>query len=318
MTEQQIPENTPVSLGILIKSFRDDFSLAQRLIRSLEIHNVENLPVWIVVPDGDVDLFTPLASEGSVILAESVFADQLTDHPIGGIRPGYINQEVIKLAFSGLNLAQNYLPIDSDAVILRPFGRRDLMFDANTPFTILVEDNDLKVDPIYYQENWIGRAESLQRIAEAIDFHDQRLLTCHGHQILSAKVIKSLKSDFLDPRDWTYLDMLELSPYEFSWYNFWLQKTKLIPIEIREPLFKVIHSSSQHVEIALRKISTHDIARGYLGVVINSNFSKSWGSVSATESSELTLARYLGWGLLFKTLTRKFTLSIQTRLLRKP
>ena len=171
--------------------------------------------------------------------------DQLTDQPLGGIRPGYINQEVIKLAFSGLGLANNYLPIDSDAVILRPFGAKDLMFDDQTPFSILVEDNDLKVDPAYYEQNCIGRAQSLAKIAEILDFQDLRMLTCHGHQILSTRVIESLNEDFLAPKGWTYLDMLAESPYEFSWYNFWLQKSRPIRIEIREPLFKVVHSASQ-------------------------------------------------------------------------
>jgi len=314
MTEQGLARSAPVKLGILVKSYQGDFSLAQRLMSSLEKHNVESLPVWIVVPDEDIELFSTFDSTATKILPESLFTGQLTDKPLNGIRPGYINQEVIKLAFAGLGLAENYLPIDSDAVILRPFGAKDLMFDDTTPYSVLVEDNDLRVDPTYYQENWIGRAESLAKIAEILDFHDLRLLTCHGHQILSTRVINSLKSDFLDPRGWTYLDMLAESPYEFSWYNFWLQKTKPIKIEIREPLFKVVHSASQHIELALRQISSQDLARGYLGFVINSNFAKSWGEISENEPPELTLARYLGWKLLLKTFAQKFTLSIRTRI----
>jgi hypothetical protein len=314
MTEPRLHARTQVPLGILVKSYREDFSLAERLMESLDQHNVEALPIWIVVPDEDIDLFSRFTSKTTELLPESVFADQLTDQPLGGIRPGYINQEVIKLAFSGLGLANNYLPIDSDAVILRPFGAKDLMFDDQTPFSILVEDNDLKVDPAYYEQNWIGRSQSLAKIAEILDFQDLRMLTCHGHQILSTRVIESLNEDFLAPKGWTYLDMLAESPYEFSWYNFWLQKSRPIRIEIREPLFKVVHSASQHVELALRHISPDDIARGYLGFVINSNFSKSWGPISPNEPAELTLARYLGWGLLLRTLSRKFTLSIRTRL----
>ncbi len=42
--------------------------------------------------------------------------------PVAGIRPGYINQEIVKLAFWELGLTENYFCVDSDAVFVRPFA----------------------------------------------------------------------------------------------------------------------------------------------------------------------------------------------------
>ncbi len=50
----------------------------------------------------------------------------------------------------------------------------------------------------------------------------------------------------------------------------------VIPIEVREPLVKTFHHEGQHLEYALRGIGPDDIARGFVGVVVNSNYARSW------------------------------------------
>lgn len=305
MTAHDSQDSDPAVLGLLVKSFSEDFDLACRLVTSLNTFNIENLPTWIVVPETDVEQFKALESDVITVLPETLLARHLVTGPVAGIRPGYINQEIVKISFWELGLAENYFPIDSDAIILRDFGHADLMWDEHTPYTVLVEDNDLKVDPEYFTQNWQGREESLRRIQREVGLKDRRILTCHGHQILSSRVLKSLKLNFMIPRDLSYADLLEIAPYEFSWYNFWLQKDETIPIHIREPLMKVAHSTTQHMELALRGITAADLGRGYVGAVINSNFAKSWGGAELHEDRSQTLARYLTWSQLLKVLTRK-------------
>lgn len=310
-----LPAQNLPSLGILIKSYRDDLERAEELCRSLKLFNTDDLPIWIVVPEQDVPDFTLCAQScNATLLSESLFSRYLTQVPVSGIRPGYINQEIIKLAFWELGLVENYLPIDSDAVVLRPFGKCDLMFDSATPFTVLLEDHELKIDPKYFAENWQGREASLNDIKSFLELEDHRILTCHGHQVLSAPVLKSFKEQVLLPRGLGYRDILEIAPYEFSWYNFWLQKSQVIPIHQREPYFKVIHSAEQHLEIALKGITMDDISRAYIGVVINSNFSKSWGEIDTHEPKTTTLARYLTWSELFVTIRTKTRQAVNHRL----
>jgi hypothetical protein len=302
-------------IGLLVKSYSGDARYARRLMSSIERHNVERLPVWVVVPDADVPLFREFVHADYQLLAESIFAQHLVDEPIGELRVGYANQEIIKLAFAELGLAANYFTVDSDAVFVRDFGRDDFMFDAHTPYTVLVEDNDLKVDPDYYRNYWVGRDAALRRIQQEVGLNDRRMLTCHGHQILSAEVLRSLREDFLAPRGWRYQDMLAIAPYEYSWYNFWLQATKPIPIHIREPLIKVLHSADQHLVYAMAGITPEDVARGYLGIVVNSNFARTWGmDVHHDEPPAATIARYLSWSTLLESARIKTASALKGRL----
>jgi hypothetical protein len=220
------------------------------------------------------------------------------DEPVAGVRPGYINQEIIKLAFWELGLAANYLPVDSDAVFLRPFGVSDFMHSIDVPYTVLLEDRDLQVDPEYFTTHWQGREKVLRHIQAEVGLEDSRLLTCHGHQVLSSTVLRSLRDDFLQPRGWSYARMLAEGPYEFSWYNFWLQKSKVMPIELREPYFKVIHSAKQHTDMLIEGVTLEDVARGYLGIIINSNFAKAWDDVNHQTSRADALSGYLSWSML--------------------
>jgi hypothetical protein len=293
------------SLALLLKSYGGDADLAERMLASFNEFNVEGLPLFVVVPDADLNRFDSFASEHVTVLPESRLSEYLVDHDVAGVRPGYINQEIVKLSFWELGLAENYFCIDSDAVFVRPFVRDDFMYDDATPYTVLVEDNELRVEPRYYAEHWQGRETNLRRIQELVGLQDRRILTCHGHQVFSSRVLRSLKEDFLGPRGWSYADMLAEAPYEFTWYNMWLQKTRVIPIEFREPLVKTFHHEGQHLEYALRGIGPDDIARGFVAVVVNSNYARSWSTSSAAEAPEETLARYVPTAVLAKALALK-------------
>ena len=273
-------------LGFLLKTYSNDFLYAQRLIASYQNFNADLIPMFIVVPEIDLELFSKFKSVDIKILAEESVTDCLvSDDSVFGIRPGYINQEIIKLAFWELGLSENYFCIDSDAEFIKTFYFSDFMADENTPFSVLIEDNELAVDPEYYHEHWVERSRLVEVIKEELEVEDRRTLTCHGMTIFSEKVLKSFKEKYLLPRGYTYVDPLRKSPYEFSWYNFWLQKDKTIPIIFREPLLKVFHNKSQHLEYLRKKITLEDISRGYLGIVINSNYSRDYGVIGYDEKN---------------------------------
>lgn len=290
---------------MMLKSYRGDFPLAQRLVESFNRFNAEALPLTIVVPPEDAELFSPLTNPQITVLDESVFAPHLATEPFGEMRLGYINQQIVKLAFWQQDIYDDYFTVDSELVFVRSFRRSDFMLDESTPFTVLVEDNDLQTDPRYFEEHWRSRAHHLERIKDAIALSDPRSLTCHGHQILSATVLRSLAKDFMEPRGYTYADLLRISPYEFSWYNFWLQKSEAIPLAIREPLVKVVHHDGQHLEYAVRGTTVEDIARGYVGLVVNSSFARIWPDIHPRESQSATLSRYVPASVLLSALAQK-------------
>ena len=301
-------------LGVLLKSYGKDLHHAQRMIETFHRHNKDDLSLFIVVPDEDEQLFRPLVGKNTQLLLESEFVGYLVDEPLWDLRPGYINQEIIKLAFWERGLTENYFCADSELVFVRDFGYDDFMADEVTPFTVLVEDNELKVEPRYYEQHWEGRERHLRRIQELVGLEDRRLLTCHGHQVMSSDVMASLKKDFMEPRGWSYADLLRESPYEFSWYNFWLQKSQVIPIVQREPLVKTFHNRIQELEYAISGVTIVDIARAYVGVVANSNYADAYESGAVSDPPSKKLARYIPPDVLGKAIALQAIWALRRRL----
>lgn len=274
-------------LAILLVTYIGDIDYVERLVPSYLKYNRDNIPMYIVVPSSDIKSFEKFVGDNIELLTRtSITSDIVYDHSIRGIRPGYINQEIIKLAFWEKDLCENYFCIDSDGQFIRDFYISDFMYNDYTPYTILVEDKELAVDPEYYRKHWIGREKLIRDIQKEIGLDDKRLLTCHGFAILSCKVLKSFYEKYIEPNYLTYKDLLRISPYEFSWYNMWLQKDKTIDIQFREPIFKCFHNKSQHLEYLQKGITLDDIARGYIGVVINSNYSR-WDGVVSYEDGDV-------------------------------
>ena len=290
---------------MLCKSYSGDFEYAQRMVKSFHQFNLEAIQLFLIVPETDLELFAPLSGESVTLLSEQLVVGHLVDHEVHGMRPGYINQEIVKLSFWELGFAQNYFCVDSDAEFIRPFGVSDFMFDSVAPYSVLVQDLELAVEPEYYNQYWVSREAELRSIAELVGMDSRVVLTCHGHTVFSRTVLQSFVNDFLATRDWTYADALEFSPYEFTWYNMWLQKSGVIAIHPREPWIKVFHNQSQHMEYLLRGIEPSDIARGYLGVVVNSNYSRGLGVVNANSSQSDSIATYLSYPQLAATLVSK-------------
>ncbi len=268
-------------IAILLVTYIGDIEYVERLILSYKKYNVDNILLYIVAPSSDSKAFERFVDDDIELLTDESITDNLVnDNSVFGIRPGYINQEIIKLAFWEKQLCENYFCVDSDGEFIRDFFISDFMYDGDTPFTILVEDNELKVEPEYYRKYWIGRKKLIRLIQKEVGLVDPRMLTCHGFAILSCKVLESLYKKYMLPNNFTYQDLLKKAPYEFSWYNMWLQKDKTIEIKFKEHIFKYFHHKNHHLEYLQKGITLEDISRGYVGIVINSNYSRWYGVVS--------------------------------------
>ena len=257
----------------------NDFQYTERLIRSYNNFNVDKINLYIVVPSVDIEQFSIFKSEVIHILSDELFSGETIADGTAGLKIGYLNQQIIKLEFGSLGFADNWMCLDSDGEFLRNFAYADFMYNEFTPYTVLVEDNELRVDRAYFEHVWQGRMRKIESIAKELNFTDKPILTCHGFQILSQKVIRDLKSRYMNPRGVKTADILEKAGYEFSWYNIWLQKSKTIEIHCREPYFKTFHNQRQHLAYLSQGVTRSDIARGYLGIVVNSNFSRDFGVV---------------------------------------
>ena len=303
------------NFSFLLKSYLEDIEYVDRLLKSFKIYNKSNIRLFLVVPQKDLMHFAKFEDKSIILLKEELLDKYLVKENVNGVRPGYINQEIIKLSFWELGFCKNYLCLDSDGVFLRNFYYHDFMYNDEIPYTILVEDNELKIEPEYYKKHWISRDIQLKKIIKSIGLQKtSHYLTCHGFAIFSYKVLNSLKENFMRSNNYSYLNLLEISPYEFSWYNFWIQYDKTIEIHIREPLFKYLHHKNQHLDLILKNITIDDISRGYLGLVVNSNYSRFMGVVNYDEDKYKIIANYFEVGVIFNALLYKFKNKMKIKL----
>lgn len=280
------------SFGILLKSYGPDLPYAERLLASFDQFAREPIPIAVVVPDADMRAFQRVVGSRAALMPESEWSDQLVDYRIHGNSPGYVNQEIIKVTFAQKQIFANYLCLDSEAAFIRPFGVSDFMASEDIPFTFVTEDAELRVDPTYEQAYGSTRDAYLIRLREHLGLPLRPYKTCHGQAVLSSLVCNELTSH-LRGEGMTWADALEICPYEFSWYNFWLERSETIPRIVREPIFKTVHMEHQHLELAIKGIGEDDLARGYVGVLVNSGFSRQHGHLGLDEPLSHTLGRYV-------------------------
>lgn len=303
-------------LAFLLKSYAGDAALARRMLESFRRHNSDDLHLFAMVPRDDFAHFTDFRGSDVTLLAEEELSRHLVSAPVAGLRPGYVNQEIIKLAFHELGLADNYFTVDSEAEFLRPFSAADFLHPDGFPYSVLVEDRDLAVDPEYFREYWKSRSFSLRRIWDEVGVEDPVIRTCHGHQVMSSVLLRSFTEDFLQPRNWSYADALTLAPYEYSWYNAWLLRSGAIPIHARDPLVKVFHTEREYLQAVASGVTLDDLARGYLAVVINGAFAREIGNPSAGAGKPEVLARSLSYGETLQLISAKLRETARRRLQR--
>ena len=77
--------------------------------------------------------------------------------------PPVIMQQIVKSEFWRLELAENFLIIDSDSYFIKEFSLQDFMFDDLTPYTIMNEGR--------HQLDWAARAGHERFIR---DYHELR------------------------------------------------------------------------------------------------------------------------------------------------
>jgi len=284
-------------LVILIKSYRGDLKIAHRLLDSLTRYNSDSIPTYLVVPQSDIDSFRSIAGNSVEILAEEQLQEHLVSEPFGGMTTGYINQQIVKLSFWELGLAANYLPLDSDVEIIRPFTKSEFLAEDGFPYSVLVQDKELLSDSHYYKEQWQTRETWINTIAEELGYSGPwPVRTCHGHTVLNASVLKDLEEQVLEVRGWTYADLLRRSPYEFTWYNVFLQGGSSIPIRTCEPWIKTFHTEAEHLAFLADSGNLADLGRAYIGLIVQSNFARSKDLPSTSATKEEFLSKYLSYG----------------------
>lgn len=282
----------PQKFVFMLKTYAGDIKFAKRLITSFLLHNEDQIYLYVVVPQMDLQVFAEFKSKTVFLLAEETVPCRTLPASSRPRDSGYINQQVLKLGFYKLGIADSYMVLDSDAVFIRGFRLDDFFHFDGLPYQVLVQDKLLMSDGIYYEATWRKRSAALGQIASFLGHDDSELLkTCHGLTIFQSKVLRGLE-EFLLARDMDFLDVITFFGFEFSWYNYFLQMTEPV-IHAVEPLFYTIHSGEQLVSSQLLSATESDYARAYIGIVVNGNFQHFGWPASIGANRVLSAATYL-------------------------
>lgn len=306
------------TLSLFLKTYSKDFPRAKKLLESIIQHNTDKIPTWIACPKKDLIEFKTLETEPWInCIIEEDFPVKLAKQTMNGIRAGYLNQEVLKLGFAELDLSRHYFCLDSDGLFLKDFSKKDFLTKEGVPKIVLVEDKDLQIDNIYYNRHWAAREVQLKKIANLMSADDDGVIlkTCHNFQLFTSEYIKKFKLEILKGNQWDYLDCILYSPYEFSWYNYFVQSRKMPYVEV-EPYFKMVHSFEEFISMKISGSDSHSISRAYMGVVVNSNFSQTTKILEIDQRLENVLAEYLSIKSVIRLMVIKIRNIIRNRLFR--
>jgi hypothetical protein len=277
-------------------------------------HNIDEIKLFVIVDPEDLFLFmdleSPIVRVMSLIdLHVETLSQNQQSARFFDTTPGYINQQIVKLSFWETRLCENYLCLDSDGEFIRDFSLEDFMYDEETPFTVGIEDKDLIADPYWYSVWGKGKEEKIANIKSFLGMDNiKNVKTCHGFQIMSAKYLEILKETIMKPRQMSYIDLLAIAPMEFAWYNLFLHK-QCFNIHYVEPFFKCYHYSTQYLIDKMLGIRNQDIARSYVGLVVNGNFQPKNRQIDARASISKILGLYLPTKTIIKSLLFKIPIS---------
>lgn len=265
------------------------------MIESIRKHNKEKIPLYISVPEDEVDLFkkhipTSIATVFSEldILKKNMKIDLDKIYSIrGGLR-----QQVIKSEFWRLGISDNYLVIDADCIFLKDFYTADFIVKDEIPYSVIHEGKDVLIStdrfgPNKNRQNFLNDRNPIQtalgRSGITYDYG-------YAPFLWNKKVWESFDNHYLSPNNMSFLDAVLKVGSEFTWYGESLMKYQAIPIFPREELFKHYHYEHQMWLDLAAGYTEQYISKSFLGVVYQSNW-QTWEDFG--ESKKNILSRTL-------------------------
>ena len=277
------------------KSYSRDFLRLKRLLNSIQQFNVDRIPFYISTPRADKNLLLDiLGAEGYVWVADE---DIVAANPKANIEkyramPGGLSQQIVKSEFWRLEYAENYLCLDSDSLFIRNFQKSDFLSVDGVPYTVLHQNKELFQIASNRGQDKVERelrAES-ERVKALFGRIGPNFYCAPAPFIWSAKVWRSLDTEFLQPQGISLWDLITPEHPETLIYGEALLKYHAIPLIAIEPLFRIYHYDWQYFLMKRLGETEAKVAKHYLGIIYQS----AWESeLNFGESQKTLLSRLL-------------------------
>lgn len=180
----------PFHFALFVKSYRGDFFQFKILKKSIDQFNAQNIPLCVVVPRQDKELFLTCVSGDEsyplIIMEEETF--------LPPEQQSWFSQQVAKLSFYKTGFSQFYCILDSDAYFIKHFTKYTFMYNDDVPYTIMRVNRPIR-HGMYEQHEKIQRF--FQRKGLNYDF-------CSVPVVFSSSVLRYMELNFLAPKNLTF------------------------------------------------------------------------------------------------------------------
>lgn len=254
---------------VFCKSYRGDLERYAVLHRSMQKHNADSIPFYTVVPREDLSFFKDKFDNVNWLTDDDILN-------ISDVGQNWIGQQLIKLNFYKTKIAKNFLLVDSDFFFIKDFHKTDLIFDAETPFTV-ISSKELFFHGLLQKDDqeYIGMLnEVLSLMGRAKKYTNRpgpEMYFMPG-PIWSSKVLEHMEEHLLKPNGFRHYDILRYCPFENNWYGEWALHSRCISIYPIEPLFKEYVREKFVQEEKARGVDLEHISRFYHGISLSSKW----------------------------------------------
>lgn len=276
------------------KSYANDFLRLKRLLTSIQQYNINHIPFYISTPSKDREALERILGEDTSYIwvadEDIVRANPNASFEKYRAMPGGLSQAIIKSEFWRLQLAENYLCLDSDCVFIRPFSKSDFMAADGTPYTVLHQNKEYFQLALNRGKSKIPvdlQAES-ERVRTLFDRAGPLFYGAPAPFIWSSKVWQALDGQYLLPKGITLWELVDRSHPETLIYIEALLKFRAIPVIAVEHLFKVYHYDWQYYLSKRLGETEEKLKQNYLGVIYQSTW-QSELNLGGSQKSYLSL-----------------------------
>lgn len=264
------------NISIFCKSYHLDLPRAVVMANSVRKFNRDSLPLYISVPNNDLEAFKKAIGTSDIIWLsdeEIVSSNPVIDMTTYLKLPGHISQQIVKAEFWRVNPNEVCVCIDSDSRFIRNFFASDFVSPEGVPYTILHEGkpflqfcllNGIQETELYYERMSQDMRDYFGRQGPSYNYNPFPV-------IWSRKVWQALDIR-LQADESNILDAIVAHPYESSWYGEALLKYQSIPLLPKEPIFKAYLYLEEYVHDKNMGMNEALLAKFYLGVVYQSNW----------------------------------------------